>query len=290
MRKDRDVSYRRHYHPEVEQKNRMIRNLCMLGIIVLLLIGLFLFSGSVYINTHYLLISVFVLVGGLLPVFVSFEQRRPQAREVVLLAVMTALCVGVNVLCSHTIPLHAGTMLVILTGISLGPEAGFLVGALGRLICNFFDGQGPWTPWQMLTWGLLGLLAGLVFYRSRGRRKRIAGNGTAGVINPDEDNKQKNSLQDSILCMTVFTFFAVFILYGGVMNLSAWVMSHAMSPTDTPLTKEALLAIYATGVPYDILHGAGAAVCMFLFGDILLQKIRRVQIKFGIYIGEERRR
>lgn len=264
MRRNRDVSYRRHYQPEVEQKKRLIRNLCMLGVIVLLLAGLFLFSRSPYINTHYLLVSVLVLIGGLLPIFVSFEQRRPQAREVVLLAVMTALCVGVNVLCSHTIPLHAGTMLVILTGISLGPEAGFLVGALGRLICNFFDGQGPWTPWQMLTWGLLGLVAGLVFYRSHGRR--------------------------SILCMTAFTFCSVFILYGGVMNLAAWLMSHAMSPGDTPLTKEALLAVYATGVPYDILHGAGAAVCMFLFGDILLQKIRRVQIKFGIYIGEERRR
>ncbi|MCH5266903.1 MAG: ECF transporter S component [Lachnospiraceae bacterium] len=286
MKRNRDVSYRRHYQPEVERKKRLVRNLCLLGVIVLLLACLFLFSQLAYMNTHYLLVSVFVLAGGLLPVFVSFEQRRPQAREVVLLAVMTALCVGVNVLCSHTIPLHAGTMLVILTGIALGPEAGFLVGALGRLVCNFFDGQGPWTPWQMLTWGLLGLLAGLVFYRGGSRRKRIDGNGVFGR-NPNSDGKEKKSisLRESILCMTVFTFLSVFIIYGGVMNLAAWLMSHAMSPTDTPLTLEELLVIYVTGAPYDILHGAGAAICMFLFGDILLQKIRRVQIKFGIYIG-----
>lgn len=289
MRRNRDVSYRRHYHPEIEQRKRLIRNFSLLGVILLLLIALFFFSQSVYINTHYLFVSVIVLIGGLLPVFISFEQRKPQAREVVLLAVMTALCVGVNVLCSHTIPIHAGTMLVILTGISLGPEAGFLVGALGRLICNFFDGQGPWTPWQMLTWGLLGLLAGLVFYRSHKRRRKTKCNdASVGTLDSSTQKKRKTSLQESILCMTIFTFFSVFIIYGGVMNLSAWIMSHAASPADTPLTKEALLAVYATGVPYDILHGAGAALCMFLFGDVLLQKIRRVQIKFGIYIGEER--
>ena len=45
----------------------------------------------------------------------------------------------------------------------MGPEAGFLVGTLSRFVCNFYMGQGPWTPWQMFCWGLLGFLAGLAF-------------------------------------------------------------------------------------------------------------------------------
>ena len=53
--------------------------------------------------------------------------------------------------------------MVIISGIALGPEAGFLFGALSRLICNFYMGQGPWTPWQMFAWGLLGFLAGFIF-------------------------------------------------------------------------------------------------------------------------------
>ncbi|MCI5639958.1 MAG: ECF transporter S component [Lachnospiraceae bacterium] len=283
MRKNRDVSYRRQYRPGEEKVKRMKRNKAMLVVLVVLLALLLGVSQWDSMKEHYLLISVIVLILGLSPVLVSFEQRKPQAREIVMLSVLTALCVAVNVLCSHTIPLHAGTMLVILTGIALGPEAGFLVGALARLLCNFFDGQGPWTPWQMLTWGLLGLLAGFVFYRM-GEVSRYA----RSTQQTEAEQPLKKSYKDSIWCMTAFTFGSVVFLYGGIMNLAAWLMSHALNPADTPLTGKALLAVYVTGIPYDISHGLGAAVCMFLFGEPLLTKIRRVQIKFGIYIGERR--
>lgn len=266
MKRNRDMSYRRRIQPELVRQRRKKRNLCTAGIIGLVLFGLFFISQTKFLQRHYLLVSVAVLIASLLPVLLLFERRRPQAREVVLLSVMTALCVGVNVLCSHTIPLHAGTMLVILTGMALGAESGFLVGALGRLVCNFYDGQGPWTPWQMLTWGLLGLLAGHLFYRN---------------VKRGGSHQRK----DNIVGMTAFTFVSVVIIYGGVMNLAAWFMNHAMSPTDSPLTMDALLAVYIAGMPYDVVHGAGAALCMFLFGELLLQKIRRVQIKFGIGMG-----
>lgn len=284
MKRSRDVSYRRNYRPDEQQKKRKIRNIATIGMIIVVLLGLFFVSQTKILQRQYLLVSILVLAGALLPVLILFEYRRPQAREVVLLSVMTALCVGVNVLCSHTIPLHAGTTLVILAGIALGPEAGFLVGALGRLVCNFYDGQGPWTPWQMLTWGLLGLLAGLLFYRAVRRgdnRETINNDRKAG----DETNRRRKfSYANSIVCMTIYTFVSVFIIYGGVMNLAAWFMNHAMNPADSPLTREALIAVYVAGVPYDFMHAAGAALCMFLFGDALLQKIRRVQIKFGIYM------
>lgn len=91
------------------------------------------------------------------------RKKKNQSRELVMLAVMTSLCVVANSICSHTIPLHAGTSLVILTGISLGCLPGLIVGMLARFICNFFDGQGPWTLWQMLSWGILGLLSGCCF-------------------------------------------------------------------------------------------------------------------------------
>lgn len=284
MKRNRDVSYRRNYQPDEEHKKRKKRNIVTIGIIFVVLTALFFVSQTKILQRQYLLVSVLVLAGALLPVLIMFEYRRPQAREVVLLSVMTALCVGVNVLCSHTIPLHAGTTLVILAGIALGPEAGFLVGALGRLVCNFYDGQGPWTPWQMLTWGLLGLLAGLLFYRAVSRSENRGDKINGGEVGEETSHRRKLSYTDSIFCMTLFTFVSVFVIYGGVMNLAAWFMNHAMSPEDNPLTREALFAVYAAGVPYDFMHAAGAALCMFLFGDGLLQKIRRVQIKYGIYM------
>ena len=52
--------------------------------------------------------------------------------------------------------------LVIVAGLALGAEPGFLAGALVPFISNFWLGQGSWTPWEMLAWGLLGAIAGWI--------------------------------------------------------------------------------------------------------------------------------
>lgn len=83
----------------------------------------------------------------------------------VVIAMMSAITVVANIICAYTIPLHAGTAVVIITGIALGPEAGVLTGALARFVCNFFMGQGIWTPWEMVAWAMLGGLAGVFFYK-----------------------------------------------------------------------------------------------------------------------------
>ncbi len=120
---------------------------------------------------HYLLISVLLLASTIVPMFLVFEYKKLRAREIVLLATWISLSVLANEICAHTFPLHIGTMMVVIAGVAMGPEAGFFIGASGRLICNFFDGQGPWTPWQMVAWGLLGFCAGLAFNKVSLRKK-----------------------------------------------------------------------------------------------------------------------
>lgn len=111
----------------------------------------------------YMIFSLVVIVCCMAPFFMVFEKRKPKAREIVLIAMMSAITVAAHMFLHVTIPIQIGTALVIVAGISMGPEAGFLVGALSRFVCNFYMGQGPWTPWQMFCWGLLGFLAGLAF-------------------------------------------------------------------------------------------------------------------------------
>jgi hypothetical protein len=53
--------------------------------------------------------------------------------------------------------------IVIIAGASLGAESGFIVGALSGFVSNFIFGQGPWTPWQMFAFGMIGFIAGLLF-------------------------------------------------------------------------------------------------------------------------------
>ena len=49
------------------------------------------------------------------------------------------------------------TAMTLVVGYALGPLPGFTVGALGMLASNFLLGQGPYTPWQMAAWGMVGL-------------------------------------------------------------------------------------------------------------------------------------
>lgn len=114
----------------------------------------------------YMLVSTLLLMLSFVPFIWVYEKRKPKAREIVTVAVMCALTVVSNLICAYTVPLHAGTAMVIIAGVALGPQTGFLVGAMSRFVCNFFMGQGAWTPWEMFAWGLLGALAGIMFNRA----------------------------------------------------------------------------------------------------------------------------
>ncbi len=94
-----------------------------------------------------------VIVGG----FAWFERSRPPARLVGLVAALAALAVAGRVLLAPIPNVVATTDIVLFTGYAIGGAPGFAVGALSALISNFWLGQGPWTPWQMAGWGLVGL-------------------------------------------------------------------------------------------------------------------------------------
>lgn len=129
---------RRNYDEEKIKKNILKRKISVWLVIIILIPTLLYISSYVLRQKHYLFISMFILVAVMLPFFVSFEYKAIRAREIVLFAMMVSFCVSFNLLCAHTIPLHGGSAVVVLSGIALGPEAGFLTGALGRFICNFF--------------------------------------------------------------------------------------------------------------------------------------------------------
>lgn len=188
-----------------------------------------------------------------------FRTGKRRARNVVMMALLTAITVVGNLLSFSVVPLQMGTAMVIITGVALGSEAGFMVGSVGRLICNFFQGQGPWTPWEMFSWGLLGCLAGCVFHKA-------ARNMPKAITN----------------YMAVFTFAAVFFIYGGIMNMAALLMSTGYGQTKE-ISLERIYLIYAAGIPYDLWHALRASVAVFLLGPSMLKRLERIKIKYGFY-------
>ena len=121
---------------------------------ILVLIPATLFLGTQLRGKWHYLTSTLVILEAMLPFFLLFEARRPQARELVTIAVMAALAVAGRV----AIPIpnfKAITGIVMITGMAFGPQAGFMTGATSAFASNFFYSQGPWTPWQMLAYDSL---------------------------------------------------------------------------------------------------------------------------------------
>ena len=119
-------------------------------------------AGMAVPGNGYYLSGTLIVLYAIVPFFVSFEGRRPTAREIAVVAVLTALAVAARaafIWVPHFKPMAA---VIMIAGLAAGPQTGFLVGSVAALASNFIFGQGPWTPWQMLAFGVAGLVAGLL--------------------------------------------------------------------------------------------------------------------------------
>ena len=135
---------------QLEQKGKVSsRTWFALGLMLILVPLLLFFSVKIWSGRKYLLCSLIVVIAAMLPFFMMFEGRRPKAREIMVIAVLCALGVAGRAAFFMVPGFKPVAALVILSGVSFGGEAGFLVGSLTMLVSNMFMGQGPWTPWQM---------------------------------------------------------------------------------------------------------------------------------------------
>lgn len=303
-------------HYMAAARKRLTITALLIFLVIPALIALTVFLGS---KRLYMPLSILILVMVMAPFFMIFERRRPRAREVVLIAMMSALTVASHTFFHIAFPVQIGTAMVIISGISLGPEAGFLIGAMSRFVCNFYMGQGAWTPWQMFCWGLLGFLAGLAFNREISEDNGISN--FRKIITPvlcvifsellayisfliwQGNDKtffgwrvylfgiiglllavvfQKGKLKTDNLTMAVFTFVVTFVIYGGIMNFAAMCLS-MNEPGSLGIGIKALKALYVSGVGYDFYHALTAAICVFIIGTPMVKKLERIKIKYGIY-------
>lgn len=218
-------------------------------LVFLLLIPLTLFLGSRIPGRYYYITGTLIIIELMIPFFLAFEGRKPQARELVVLAVMCAIAIAGRVV----IPLpnfKAIFAIIMLCGIAFGPEAGFMVGAISALASNFFYGQGPFTPWQMFAYGAGGMLAGFVF--------------------------RKNFLPRKSWCMAVFGFLAVLFWIGPLLDCSSIFLMLSR------ITWKAVKRLFLAGFAMNLVQALCTAAVMFLLGKPFLAKLNRIQVKYGI--------
>jgi len=178
-----------------------------------------------------------------------YERSHPSSRVLALVGALAALAVLGRIAFAPLPNVKPTTDIVMISGFALGGAPGFAVGALAALVSNFFFGQGPWTPWQMGAWGLVGIF-GAVLARATGRRIGRLGLAAAGAF-----------------CG---------LMFGVVMDLSQWLL---YSGDHRPA---ALLAYSATSLPWNLAHAGGNAAFALAFGPALLRAVSRFRMRFEV--------
>ena len=234
----------------IERRRLSRRTLVATGLI-LLLIPLTLFVGQTYLDgKKYYFIALLILLECMIPFFLIFESRKPQARELVIVAVLCGLGVAGRA-AFFMLPQFKPIMaLTIIAGVAFGGETGFLVGALSMLVSNMMFSQGPWTPWQMFCTGIVGFLAGVLFRKGLLRRSRVS------------------------LC--TFGALAAILIYGGIMNPASSLMWTG------ELNRNILLTYYITGFPMDCVHAAATWIFLWFAAEPMLEKLDRIKVKYGL--------
>ena len=233
------------------QKQRLSVRTRVCAGLIMLLIPLTLYFGIRWLGAaNYYLLSLLVLVEAMMPFFLVFEGRKPQPRELVLIAVLCALNVAGRAALFMLPEFKPVVALTILAGVAFGGETGFLVGALSMLASNVLFSQGPWTPFQMFAMGLIGFLAGVLARCGVLRRSRLS------------------------LCL--FGVIASVVIYGGIMNpASALIWART-------LDWKLLLSYYLTGLPVDLIRAAATWLFLWFAGLPVLEKFDRVKLKYGL--------
>ncbi len=179
-----------------------------------------------------------------------FEQRKPKAREIVLISVLCAIAAAGRAAFFMLPQFKPVTAIVIIAGVCLGGETGFLVGAVTGFVSNFFFGQGPWTPWQMFSFGIIGFAAGVLFRKGILRKNRVS------------------------LC--IFGAASAFFIYGGIMNAASVII------WQTNPTIEMFLSAYLMGIPFDLIHSVSTAFFLWFISESMIYKLERIKVKYGL--------
>ncbi len=217
------------------------------SVLCLLIPAVVLFGVLLFPAKQYAWISLCTALLSCLPVFLQFERKSIGTRRLILIASMTALSVLGRILFTPIPGFKPVTAMVVITAMYFGGEAGFLTGSLSAVISNFWFGQGPWTPFQMFSWGILGLIAGLI----------------------------ANPMKHSKILLAVYGAVSG-ILYSVIMDV--WTVLWA----DGIFNFSRYAAALTSALPFTAIYAVSNVIFLLLLGKPIGKILERVQTKYGL--------
>ena len=193
-----------------------------------------------------LLISYFAVAAFLVLMFLLIERKKLPLSTFLPVVVMVAIGSIGRIIFGFIPNVQPVTVIVVIMGLCYNPASGFLTGALSALVSNMVMGQGPWTLWQMLAWGLIGLLAGL-----------------CGKFKP---------------CRTLY--FAVPFSAASAFLFSLITDCWTVMTLGEGMTFGAAAAVFGAGLAFNIPHAIfNAALCALIFVP-MNKRLQRIKTKY----------
>lgn len=228
-------------------KSRWYLIVASVVMLILLIASIVLFNYKAYLLLSFVLIAMTMI-----PFFARFEVRKITSREIVILAILAAIAAVSRVPFAPLPSVQPTSFVIIITGLVFGAESGFIVGAVAAIVSNIFLGQGPWTPWQMYAWGMIGMTAGLL--RNTWWMKQMWGKLLFG--------------------------FVWGYLFGWFMNF--WIIVSAIEN----FTWEFFISIYIASIYFDLAHGLSNVFFLFIFSASWIRILHRFKKKYGLLATE----
>ena len=225
-------------------KKTLILVILFVCIPLIIALGVYIFK-----DRKYNLLSIIIALLSCVPFFMHFEKSKKGIRELVIIAVMTAFSVLGRFIFSPIPGFKPVTAMTIIAGIALGAESGFMVGSLTAIISNMFFGQGPWTPFQMFVWGMLGFVSGLIFYNKK---------------NPNR-----------------FVLSLIGLIGGCIYSLLMDIW------TTISIDGEFLFSRYlvhiSSSVVFMLIYMVSNVIFLMILAKPFLEKINRIKVKYGVF-------
>ncbi len=226
-------------------KHNKIALISLIMAILTVIIGVLLWRDQ-----QYNLIIMLLVVISWIPFYFKYELSHPKTREVVILAIMIALTTLARTLFILFPSFKPVSALVIIMAVVFGKQDGFLCGSLSALISDFVFGIGPWTPFQMFAWGLIGYLAGMFCHQLYQNKWLLYSYGAvAGII--------------FSMIMDLWSVLAI----DNSFNLSRYLFT------------------VIAALPVTITYIVSNIIFIFVFKDAMFKILQRVKVKYGITEG-----
>ncbi|MHA1519665.1 MAG: ECF transporter S component [Promethearchaeota archaeon] len=197
-------------------------------------------------------VSIFFLLS-ILGLYFHLRETELTSKEITFIAIYSAFTAIARIPFVALPNVQPCSYLIFVAGMVFGPVIGFMIGTNTAFLSNMFLGHGPWTVYQIIAWGLIGIIGGL--------------------FHPLRRKLHKGKYQ----FLVAITGFLLGFVYGAIMNIWSWLLV-------TPLSLSSFLVLYISSFPFDLAHAVSNFLFLYYFGEKTVNILNRYRDRFYVRI------